>query len=75
MAAPIQLDTGNCKELGTFLYRKGDRLDRGHFPPVLKQYPIHSGGFYRIHGKVVEEFGVYAVEVRALGKVGVRKNQ
>nr|WP_236252981.1 DNA polymerase III subunit alpha [Echinicola sp. 20G] len=70
---PVRTVRGDYMAFGTFLDEKGDWLDTVHFPPVLKQYPIHSGGFYRIFGKVVEEFGVYAVEVKELGKVGVRR--
>jgi len=57
----------------TFFDEKGDWLDTVHFPPVLKKYPLNSGGFYRLYGKVVEELGVYSLEVREMGKVGLRR--
>ncbi|PZX59624.1 DNA polymerase-3 subunit alpha [Algoriphagus ratkowskyi] len=57
---------------GTFLDPKGDWLDSIHFPPSLKRFPFQGKGFYKIRGKVVIEFGAYAVEVNAMWKVGLK---
>lgn len=57
---------------GTFLDPKGDWLDTVHFPNSLKRFPFQGKGFYKLRGKVVEEFGAYAVEVNAMWKVGLR---
>ncbi|WP_215222697.1 DNA polymerase III subunit alpha [Echinicola shivajiensis] len=70
---PVRTVRGDYMAFGTFLDERGDWLDTVHFPPVLKKYPLNSGGFYRLYGKVVEEFGVYALEVSALRNVGLRK--
>jgi len=70
---PVRTVRGDYMAFGTFLDERGDWLDTVHFPPVLKKYPLNSGGFYRLYGKVVEEFGVYALEVSALRHVGLRK--
>ncbi|AWW29442.1 DNA polymerase III subunit alpha [Echinicola strongylocentroti] len=70
---PVRTVRGDYMAFGTFLDEKGDWLDTVHFPLVLKKYPFHTGGFYRIYGKVTEEFGVYAVEVRDMRGVGLRK--
>ncbi|GGZ42112.1 DNA-directed DNA polymerase [Echinicola pacifica] len=70
---PVRTIRGDTMAFGTFLDEEGDWLDTVHFPPVLKRYPIHAGGFYRIMGKVVQEFGVYSVEVQQLISVGLKK--
>ncbi|PZX52563.1 DNA polymerase III subunit alpha [Algoriphagus chordae] len=57
---------------GTFLDPKGDWLDTVHFPPSLKRYPFQGKGFYKMRGRVMEEFGTYAVEVNSMWKVGLR---
>lgn len=58
---------------GTFLDQEGDWLDTVHFPDVLAQYPFQGSGFYRMYGRVVEEFGVYSVEVSFMKKIGLRR--
>jgi DNA-directed DNA polymerase III PolC len=57
---------------GTFLDAEGDWLDTVHFPPIYKQYPFLGAGFYEIHGRVLEEFGVYSVEVQSMRKLGYK---
>jgi DNA polymerase-3 subunit alpha len=58
---------------GTFIDARGDWLDTVHFPPVARRYPFNGKGFYRMKGKVTEEFGVYAVEVSWMKKIGIRE--
>ena len=55
---------------GTFLDVDGNWLDTVHFPPVLRQYPFLGSGFYELHGRVMEEFEVYSVEVLSMRKLG-----
>ncbi len=57
---------------GTFLDPNGDWLDTVHWPNVISRYPFMGSGFYKMKGKVMEEFGVYAVEVTEMRKVGLR---
>ena len=57
---------------GTFLDAEGDWLDTVHFPPVLKICPVRTRGFYKMKGKVVEEFGVYTVEIEKCEKIGIK---
>src|SRR5688572_28930967 len=42
---------------GTFLDANLNWLDTIHFANSLERYPMQGKGFYKIHGKVVEEFG------------------
>ena len=57
---------------GTFVDKNLDWIDTVHFPDVAKKYPINNSGFYRITGKVVEDFGVPSVEVQKMFKVGYK---
>ncbi len=57
---------------GTFIDKDLDWIDTVHFPDVAKKYPINNSGFYKIKGKVVEDFGVYSIEVSAMYKVGYK---
>lgn len=57
---------------GTFVDRNLDWVDTVHFPDVAKRYPLHNSGFYRITGRVIEDFGVYSIEVSNMFKVGYK---
>lgn len=57
---------------GTFLDVEGNWLDTVHFPPVYRQYPFLGTGFYEILGTVIEDFGVYSVEVYSMHKLGYK---
>ncbi|MEO9020781.1 MAG: DNA polymerase III subunit alpha [Ginsengibacter sp.] len=57
---------------GTFVDKELNWIDTVHFPDVAKRYPISNSGFYRITGKVVEDFGVQSIEVHTLFKVGYK---
>lgn len=59
---------GKTMHFGTFLDRDGEWLDTVHFPPVAKAYPFQGKGVYTLTGTVVEEFGVYSVEVERMRK-------
>jgi len=60
---------------GTFVDSDLDWIDTVHFPDTAKQYPLHTSGFYRITGKVVEDFGVYSIEVHKQFKVGYKERR
>ena len=66
-------DTGTKnKELmhfGTFYDYEGMVFDTVNFPQVARTYPFRGRGFYLIKGKVVEDFGVPAVEVSYMEKL------
>jgi DNA-directed DNA polymerase III PolC len=59
----------------TFLDAAGDWLDTIFFPPVVKRTQVNGKGFYRMQGRVVEEFGVYSVEVSYAKKVGIKSRE
>jgi len=63
---------GEIMAFGTFLDENGDWLDTVHFPESRNKFPFQGGGFYRIHGKVVEEFAIFSVEVKLLKMVGLK---
>ncbi len=60
---------------GTFVDRHLDWVDTVHFPQTAQQYPLHTGGFYKITGKVVEDFGVYSLEVHRMMRVGYKQRK
>ena len=57
---------------GTFVDSNLEWIDSVHFPEVAKKYPLHTGGFYRLTGKVTEDFGVYSLEVHKMIRVGFK---
>jgi len=57
---------------GTFLDPAGDWLDTVHWPECLRRFPFTGNGFYKMSGKVMEDFGVYAVEVAYMRKIGFK---
>ena len=57
---------------GTFVDQELNWIDTVHFPDSVKKNPLHHGGFYRITGKVVEDFGVYSIEVKKMHIVGYK---
>lgn len=56
---------------GTFLDRNGDVFDSVHFPEIARNFPFRGQGFYRIWGKVVEDFGVSMIEVTRMEKMAL----
>jgi DNA polymerase-3 subunit alpha len=60
---------------GTFIDSNFDWLDTVHFPNALQKYPLQGKGFYRITGKVVEDFNVFAIEVSHMVKVGYKERK
>lgn len=71
---PVRTIRGETMSFGTFIDVNKDWIDTVHFPPIYKQAPPQAG-FYRITGKVVEEFGVYSMEVTHIEKAGIKKRR
>jgi len=60
---------------GTFLDYEGNVFDTTHFPNVAKQFPFRGIGFYRIRGRVVEDFGYPMVEVDWMDRLPMKQLQ
>ncbi|TDW96828.1 DNA polymerase III subunit alpha [Dinghuibacter silviterrae] len=63
---------GESMMFGTFFDKRGDWVDTVHFPASLARFPFQGNGFYVFTGKVIEEFGVYSVDVNAMRKQGLK---
>jgi DNA polymerase-3 subunit alpha len=74
-AKPVQTVKGEQMYFGTFLDSNGDWVDSVHFPNVADRYTLQGNGFYHVQGKVVEEFGVYSIEVSRMQKMGLKTVQ
>jgi DNA polymerase-3 subunit alpha len=59
---------------GTFIDVNKDWIDTVHFPPVHAASPP-GAGFFRITGKVIEDFGMFSIEVTQVSRVGIRSRQ
>jgi DNA-directed DNA polymerase III PolC len=57
---------------GTFVDSELNWIDTVHFPDSAKRYPLDKAGFYKMTGKVVDDFGVYSVEVQPVKKVSYK---
>jgi DNA polymerase-3 subunit alpha len=57
---------------GTFVDCNLDWIDTVHFPDSASQYPLHTNGFYRVTGKVTDDFGVCSLEVHTMSHVGYK---
>lgn len=71
---PVRTVKGQTMSFGTFLDSNKDWIDTVHFPEVHARNPPQAG-FFRLTGKVVEEFGVFSLEVSQIDKVGVRRRR
>ncbi|ULQ56807.1 DNA polymerase III subunit alpha [Flavihumibacter rivuli] len=69
---PVRTVKGETMCFGTFIDHELNWIDTVHFPDSLARYPLSGTGFYRLTGKVVEEFGVYNLEVEQLEKPGYK---
>ena len=58
---------------GTFVDSNLDWIDTVHFPESAMKYPLCNSGFYKVTGKVTNDFGVYSIEVGKMIKVGYKK--
>jgi hypothetical protein len=56
---------------GTFYDRPGEVFDTVHFPDIARKYPFRGRGFYDIKGRVVEDFGVFTIEVSFMTKLSM----
>lgn len=66
---PVRTKNGRMMLFGTFLDREGQLFDTTHFPLSVERYPFLGSGFYRLRGRIVEDFGVPSVEVDVMEKL------
>lgn len=59
---------------GTFLDYKGKYFDSIHFPASAAKYPFLGAGFYRMKGKIVEDFEFPSIEVDEMKKLPLVKD-
>ncbi len=69
---PVWTVKNQLMHFATFLDQHGNWLDSVHFPDVVERCPLTGRGFYALTGIVIEEFGVYSIEVKYLKKVGLK---
>ena len=69
---PVRTIKGETMSFGTFIDSRKDWIDTVHFP-VVHQAVSPQSGFFRITGKVLEEFSVHSIEVSHLEKVAIKK--
>ncbi len=72
---PVNTITNETMHFHTFLDAEGEWLDCIFFPATSRYFPVTGKGFYAMKGKVVDEFGVYSVEVTECRKIGLRDRQ
>ncbi|RYZ51989.1 MAG: DNA polymerase III subunit alpha, partial [Chitinophagaceae bacterium] len=70
---PVRTIKGDLMFFGTFIDPAGDWLDSVHFPQVADRFPLSGKGYYHLRGIVVDDFGVYSLEVSWMKKIGIRK--
>jgi DNA polymerase-3 subunit alpha len=67
---PTRTSKGDRMYFGNFIDAEGDFIDTAHFPVVGKDNMGWRGsGIYQIQGRVIEEMGVYNIEVEAMRKL------
>ncbi|HWK02108.1 MAG TPA: DNA polymerase III subunit alpha [Puia sp.] len=71
---PVRTVKGDMMSFGTFLDSNKDWIDTVHFPEIHARHPPQAG-FYRIKGKVINEFGAYSVEVTGIEKAGIKSRK
>jgi len=71
----VPTKNNNTMSFGTFLDAKMNWLDTIHFPDVYKNFPMQGKGFYKIKGRVVEDFGFHSIEVITMKKVGYKERK
>ncbi|MDH5608126.1 MAG: DNA polymerase III subunit alpha [Cyclobacteriaceae bacterium] len=65
--------TGEQMYFGTFYDWQGAVFDTVHFPQQARQYPFRGRGFYRLSGRVVEDFGYPMIEVSKMEKLPMKE--
>jgi DNA polymerase-3 subunit alpha len=69
---PVRTARDEVMSFGTFLDVNKDWIDTVHFPAIHAAHPPQAG-FYRLTGKVIEDFGVCSIEITRVEKAGLKK--
>ena len=67
---PVRTSKGEMMYFHTFIDTAGDWIDTVFFPPVNRCQPVQGRGIYEMKGRVMEEFGVYSLDVSGCKKIG-----
>lgn len=60
---------GEAMHFGTFYDQAGEVFDTVHLPDVARHHPFRGRGFYEIHGKVINDFGIPIIDVTFMDKL------
>ena len=71
---PVRTVKDELMSFGTFLDAAKDWMDTVHFPDIHARYPPRAG-FFKITGTVLEEFGVYSIQVTHIEKVAIKQKK
>jgi DNA polymerase-3 subunit alpha len=69
---PVRTIKNETMFFHTFIDAAGDWLDTVFFPQTALRYQLTGKGFYSMKGKVIEEFGMYTVDVSYCKKMGIK---
>jgi DNA-directed DNA polymerase III PolC len=72
---PVNTAQNETMHFHSFLDSAGDWLDTIFFPDISRYYPVNGKGFYAMRGKVVEEFGVFSIEVSHCKPIGIKERE
>ena len=68
----VPTSKGGTMCFASFLDYKLNWLDTVFFPEAFRRFPLRGRGFYRICGKVLEEYGAFSIDVRAMEPIGYK---
>lgn len=66
---------GERMAFGHFYDRESKTFDTVHFPPSFQRYPFKGKGFYKLTGKISEEFNYPTLEVDYMEKLPIVQKQ
>ncbi len=69
---PVRTIRGETMSFGTFIDSVMEWIDTVHFPDMHRK-AAPQAGFFRISGKVIEQWGVYSLEVTDIEKAAIKK--
>ena len=66
---------GERMAFGHFYDKESMTFDTVHFPPSLQRYPFKGKGFYKLSGKISQEFNYPTLEVDYMEKLPLVQKQ